>query len=74
MESHYVKIKEADDVSLFIYRPWTDLCACGEEGHFEDVNTGNNLGRECRNYITFHDEEGKRLSAPVTDNVRWVRD
>lgn len=74
MKDNFVKIKEIDGISLYVNTPQIGVCACGEGGHFEDINTGENLGRECRDYIRYYDNEGNKLDVPVENNVRWVRD
>lgn len=74
MQDNFVKLKEVNGISLYINTPTTGICACGEGGHFEDINTGKNLGRRCENYIRYHDDAGNKLPEPVTKNVRWVKD
>ena len=74
MKCNFIKVKEVDGLELYINKPIVGRCVCGEDGHFEDINTGENLGRDCEDYMTYFDSNLQLLPAPVKSNVRWVRD
>ncbi len=74
MRNRFVKVKEVDGVELFVNKPVTYTSVCGEGGHFEDIHTGENLGKEAQNYVSYHDDNLNILQTPTKENIRWVRD